>query len=948
MEVALAVQALVQNQVDQLLLETRQCHWADWTHEDLRQASSLVRQERKKALLEQHPGLLSGLRAVDLGERAWTPIYVLSTTVPQARLKNTSHGSDLSLCDVVWAHDASRTKLSLTFFNNHLEKTSSFRHFVGGAPSTKRRSGWTAGRRAGGGFLRAVRSLMVALYGVCNSQQAAPGAGVTLRVGNDVGEFGWGAESQDGQTQLILKQMALTPLSLKDEVSRSDFAFPFDNDAPTSTRELPKEARIAAIYGHRFLLRMSEKTVAGARATEPSHERAIVKNDEVLVTVVELPISLHVEHLFSGVWAIFPPASQWIPRCRGRSVPELILYRPPKDHATAGIPTLTRPPFFYRGYHLPSGPSLGVLGIHYRGELDLSSDGQEVVTYGTLFDVYVAHLSIAIDSAIRTIPDLAVDLATYILTESTACSIKSGEATVHPSHIQVGPEDEDVAAYRKAFEAAWRRLDPSLTGYTGRVYPYSSDAQVEKVLIEHLGMRALSVQPHVKKLLERAGAYPPIRAYAQSLLLSAPGAQQPPKGTDTLTNALAILFPALKRNLLSVRNYEPARPRIVWNVETQVFVMSAYTTCAEHVPHDGDEVCLCWVGLVLSEAVADWNSKKPTEEQVSEAAMFHALLRCTATMPLAAESRYSSPRYTPLPSRAGESGENGDSELEYVERLSPAHTPTSTARTPSPLRGDKASFPYPSPTSPSLPHRRTRRRNSALVITPLVTRHTSPELASSRPMSGDDATSPKKPGAHKQPSYATTRNVTDITDVHMTLDSRLQAIKAYYSREVSAIREQLEHAQSELAKRDAVLTLHREESAVALLSKEGAIVARDLALETKDVMLRERDVKVEELRGRLDALTRRARGAEEHAQFADEKERKDFAKIHAAMAEMQQIQKGLLDTLGTTSEASVEGDLARNEDADGEDNNCIRDRAELAAQAVGTDEGPPAKRLRKC
>ncbi|KAI0776799.1 hypothetical protein BD413DRAFT_522721 [Trametes elegans] len=104
MDVSLAFQALVKNQVDQVLKETHRRQWADWVHEDLRQSPAVARKERKRRLLEDIPGLLSGYVAVTLADNAWAPACVLSTTIPRSELVDTTYSSDLRICNVVWDH----------------------------------------------------------------------------------------------------------------------------------------------------------------------------------------------------------------------------------------------------------------------------------------------------------------------------------------------------------------------------------------------------------------------------------------------------------------------------------------------------------------------------------------------------------------------------------------------------------------------------------------------------------------------------------------------------------------------------------------------------------------------------------------------------------------------------------------------------------------------------
>ena len=85
MGMPLAIAALIQNQVDHIL-QLRKSHlprFLDWKHEDHRKPSSFKsRKSRKESLLQQHPGLLSGPQAIDLQGDEWTPIYIISASIP--------------------------------------------------------------------------------------------------------------------------------------------------------------------------------------------------------------------------------------------------------------------------------------------------------------------------------------------------------------------------------------------------------------------------------------------------------------------------------------------------------------------------------------------------------------------------------------------------------------------------------------------------------------------------------------------------------------------------------------------------------------------------------------------------------------------------------------------------------------------------------------------------
>ncbi|KAI0351599.1 hypothetical protein OH77DRAFT_1429420 [Trametes cingulata] len=922
MNIPFSVLSLVQNQVDQVLKETHRRDWPDWTHDDLRQVPVASRKVRKQMLLKDYPGLLSGLGAVSLYEDVWLPVYVLSVTIPRFLLAESSYQTDLRLCNVIWEHTSAAT-CSLSLFNNHLDTLSSLRHIVTEGESTKRRSRWPVGRH-GHGFIRAVRVLMTELHNTANRTGSR---GMTLRVGHSTGEFGWGP-LKDGQPPLMFRQLELYPLSLEAVNGQSGFVFPFDQEASRSVRELSKESRVAAIYRERFLLRLSEKIVTNARATEPSHERPLIQSDEVLVTVLGLEPSCTPEFLFQGVWAIFPPQRQWTVS-QARNLPDITFYVPTVENATRApaLSNTPKPHFYYRGYLIPWGPPLNSVGVNYSGRLDIAADGQTVTTTGSHFSTYLLHLSIALDTAFRTMPDLAVELAVDILTDVKVAP-HSFAKVLSPAQPM---SEEGTSAYRTAFETAWHRLD--LAGSAQAVYPYvAGESSQKEELIRYLDKHPIPVQPHVRELLEKTGAYPSIASYAESLLLSAPGAVQVPAGTDRLRAALGMLFPALEGDLLSVRRYDRSRPRIAWGKETRTFVMSASLGCEEHQTQDGADPCFCWVGPTLLDAVASWRSKKDAQTtDISEAAVFHALLRCTATnagtVAAVNAERGSSNSSNDVSWKEGlstvdvDAGDDG--ELEYAEPPSPSPIYGALGPGFTPRTEHSPSYSYPSPVSPSLRYPRGRGRPSVFVITPLVPKH----KRDGPPSASLDLTSPEADVVRSSDALPTTqvairpghpsgvRDVADMSDIwqdtRRRVDSRVRAMSSYYAREVTALQGELSQAQSRASELESTLTSARTEQAAVLVTKEEAIAARDLALECKDDMLRGRDAQIRRLKDGLALQTRRAKAAEAEVRRLEMRDRKNSARLRAYMEEAEKIQRRLLSDMLRAK--SVQGEYCEGE-----------------------------------
>ncbi|KAI0326818.1 hypothetical protein GY45DRAFT_62516 [Cubamyces sp. BRFM 1775] len=932
-DVALAIQALVQNQLDQVLIETHKRRWETWHHEDLRQLSPADRQTRKQGLLQDHPGLLSGIGAVLLNQAMWQPMYILSITIPRADLKETTHWSNLRVCNVVWEHSTSGL-LSLSLFNNHLEPTSSFRHVVTEGLSTKRNSQWAVGRR-GVGFTHACRWLEKGLFWDKIGQAQLTDeslCGVALRVGQSVGKLVPRKRPVDDQSRPSFTHVDLSLSSILLGENSLESTPPSDWDASTGTTGPSEARRVDAC----LKLCLSESTMEG-------YERLLVRSDEVLVTVTGLHSFWVPERLFAGIWSIFPPAvsALWTIPSLAPNLPEITFYRPraQRDPLSPFQGPLPAPRLYFQGYHVPSAP-LHRLGINYWGYLNQqpSPDGSSVMTQGSAFDAYLSTLSAALDYAFRHIQDLAVEIAIDILTSSQSLPYTFGQVLPIPQNM----DEDGIAAYRTAFEAAFRELDAPLSANEGRqYYPYLADhGEDEKRLILLLGLRPVAVPAPAKQLLERVRAYPPVRYRGEALLLSSPGVEEEPHGTDMLRASLSLLFPALGRDILSVRNYQHSWPRAAWNEETRSFVMGANCVCKEHFAgRDGTGPCVCWVGMALCEAVASWRSRASCDggeapQTVTYQEAIYALLRCTngsssdvsPSCPSGIPSGCTSnSAHIPVKGTATTTTTNqlDDGELEYLDP--PPPSPAATPRpldvpiptSPSPQTAQFAVPPSPKgdrppPSTPPLPRRRSRQQSSVFVITPLK-----PSAGGVR---GDaDASTGSSSGAlmltglngtthttASSPATALGQDVADMSDiwqdVQKRVNDRVQAMQTYYAREVSSLQDQLARAQAKISELEGTLASTREEHAAALSSiraeseavitaKEETLEARDRALEAKDDMLRARDLTIARLREGMAAQTRRATELQAEVRQWEARDKQKAAQLQQEMEGLLSIQR---------------------------------------------------------
>ncbi|KAH9948460.1 hypothetical protein B0H21DRAFT_234315 [Amylocystis lapponica] len=640
-DVALAVAEYLRNVIAQVFTETQKPRlpYNFWTGEDLRKCTLEERKSRKQQLMKQWPGLLSGPHGAHIGETStWLPQYVVRATLPRSSCAQAKHDTDLKICIVLWQSSIFLdSQVALSFFNNHLDSSTHLFHFVvdGATAGASVDIGWTGPELQGLGFMHASQVLFQEVdryrkaLGEEHAHKQAKKRGVSFRVGHHVAELHWKTSNNVEVPVCYVAIQDLTPQSLSALQSGSVNNIEVDAGeidgtrtpsvaSPAPTQGPKKLVRsIAATYRWRVAYKMAETASGIERATEPSHEVSLVQSDEVAITVLGLPPNLTPEYVFSGIYGVIPPQRSWCIPSRTPQSPRIHFYIPHADTQRARCQLgADQPPFYYCDRLVPFPPPLNRLGVNYIGNLCMTPDRSTIVTRGALYDEYKAHLSAAADFGIRTIPDLAVELALDILTDNS-----HSDGTI--SRVLNPADAEASEAYRTAFVQAWIQLDPSTTSESSLLYPFCGDA--DQQLVQELGMAGRRVSERVREILLESGAFPDIKTHAESLLLQAHPFSDSVVGLDRLARMLAAILPELADDCLSVRRYDFAEPRIVWDPASQTFVMgSLLPACEEHVEVD----CLCWVGPYLDEAVSCWEAAQSGGKRVSKATVCRAYVRC--------------------------------------------------------------------------------------------------------------------------------------------------------------------------------------------------------------------------------------------------------------------------------------------------------------------------------
>ncbi|KAH7923463.1 hypothetical protein BV22DRAFT_1196663 [Leucogyrophana mollusca] len=597
MDISLAVREYIQNQVGQVLKETQSLEWSDWKHVNLEKSNDVEQRKKlKEHIIRSYPGLLTGPHGarVRLDTNDWLPVYVLSGKVPHEKLVKTHYSTDLDICNVVWRHSSSQM-VALSFLNNHLDQEASFSTFVTQGESTSRESLWAAGQN-GAGFMIATQFFFELVDGLQKSgspNEEVAQSGVSFRVGYGVGEL-------DREPRRCLS----CPRRL---------AVQFDDLSPLTPEELAVARGITQRDAAMEVTSMSRRRMAynmskpkGIIKSEKGEHQALfreeplIKSDEVAITVIGLAGDTTAEHIFCGTYGLFKPAHSW-------RIPNALFefFKPPGDVSL----------FYYRGQLMPSSHTgLSRLGINYHGTLETTPARTQVSRDHVLYQRYKYLLTEAIQYAFCHIPELATELAADILTASMGDN-KGRAVDIFE------PKSGSESVYRGAFNAAWRRLDPSLPSAKA-LYPYHASTPSDNNLIEEFGMVGRSVPDEVMdQVLVPSGAFIPIKEHAEDIFLHRKGVGSGVTGFTQFRRALMEVFSWAASSDIVMVDYTNSYPTVLWDQKTKQFVVGV-PQCGQHP----DEECSCWIGPYLVEA-RDTYRKRAVDADDAKTLSISALFR---------------------------------------------------------------------------------------------------------------------------------------------------------------------------------------------------------------------------------------------------------------------------------------------------------------------------------
>ncbi|KAJ7636794.1 hypothetical protein FB45DRAFT_788866 [Roridomyces roridus] len=578
---AFAIKELVQNVVGQALKDYQVREWNGFKREDLRNRSKEQRETRKRDLITAYPGLLTGPHGVMLKHADCVPLYVLSANSPVP-----NKPTDLKIAIVLWATGSAKN--ALTFLNNHLDKNASFDAFIVDGLSTSKQNKFAVGEK-GKGFILAMQYLVEKVETLWKNLpkpgRGLPQPGASFRVGEQIGEFKWKASCSVGMPDWL--QVSLDDLTTRtvDEYLPHKYELDLAHSSDGGDPEVYNRTFETAQNILEQVEKRREKyglAVGG---------KSVVQADEVCITIIGLDSRIEVESLFSAVYGIIPPSRAWRPLGARNNLRNVQFFLADGGGA---------PKFYLRDQLVLQGVHLNKLSINYHGDLDVSSE-RVMVSDNEKQKQYFADLEASADSAFRTLPDLAIELALDILTDDRSDSLAG---------ILSPKNTSGAARYRAAFDAAMLRICPPEPPSALPLYPCGPGDS--DYLVEELGFKPFPVSHRAHAIIRASGAYTTIHDKACSLLLASPVASDI-KGLDRLRAVLKMTLPAqdaIEPEAITIRKYPKTQPIVVWDHEKRLVAFAMPTPCEDpkHIADSDDGECFCWM-IPMLEAVAraNWN-----------------------------------------------------------------------------------------------------------------------------------------------------------------------------------------------------------------------------------------------------------------------------------------------------------------------------------------------------
>ncbi|KAG9004095.1 hypothetical protein FRB90_011055 [Tulasnella sp. 427] len=398
-----------------------------------------------------------------------------------------------------------------------------FASFVVDGESTSRANEWAVGEE-GKGFTLATQffyeTIEKTLSRLTSKVPRSFKAGLSFRVGHHNGELKWKKGRSEGESDvLMVTQDDLMPLNANGFMERRGLNSLDDSEEGTTlvTRSSSVLEVLKGVFKRRKTYGMSSSLLLVKEPSSPTHERNLIKADEIVITALGLPTVFAEDFYYT--YGILPIKGSW-------QFPDSAfqLFDPQSDGPLSHL----------RDQFVLKSPPGNYLGINYHGKLVVSADRTAVSLRVEAFDAYRQAIE-SPDSAFRAggSPELAHEIWIDILSDSVHSGASIGRVLV--------PQDASAGeAYREAFGKAWADFNRGIPAST-QLWPYPKSSDDLK-LINELKKNGCPVEDHVMKILEKSGAYCRIKDHAYQLLRQAPEITAERPGQSRLEQAINSLL----------------------------------------------------------------------------------------------------------------------------------------------------------------------------------------------------------------------------------------------------------------------------------------------------------------------------------------------------------------------------------------------------------------------
>jgi hypothetical protein len=212
LDIPFAIKEYLQNSVGQILKALHRKTWRDWDRYDF-SADYPGNVDRRKfykaALVKKEGQLFAGKQGRYIATcEAIQPHYILAKTISPSAIRDGGRDHDLRVIVVLWGMP---NGTALTIYNNYLDRSATFEHFVYDGASTSKDSEWAVGLK-GKGFILATSLLAQECDSYAVRSKKSTHVGVGFNIGSRFCRAKYNSQDPD---MLKVTREDLRPLTLQ-------------------------------------------------------------------------------------------------------------------------------------------------------------------------------------------------------------------------------------------------------------------------------------------------------------------------------------------------------------------------------------------------------------------------------------------------------------------------------------------------------------------------------------------------------------------------------------------------------------------------------------------------------------------------------------------------------------------------------------------------------------